>query len=158
MTAGLLIHVLMSVTFATFFGLSLTHIVAGMLISWLLLVVVEPVFDTDRYASRLGLGLLFVLRQLLSMIMSSLGLMFNIILLRYKRFNSLLITLPTKEYSDLEVMLASYAINLSPGSAVVSIDTKNDEVHIHMLDVTSGDDAKQGIIKDIFDPIVRFTR
>jgi multisubunit Na+/H+ antiporter MnhE subunit len=136
----------------------MSNLLASFLISWVLLLTIEPVFDKTKYASRGIYLVLFLFKQVKSMATSSLQLMFNIITRRHHDFTPRLITLDTRDYNSIEVMLVSYSINLSPGTAVVSVDKENRILHIHVLDSDDEASARDDILKTVIAPILRFTR
>jgi len=136
----------------------LPRLLFGLGIGWVVLALLHPLLPPDRYLGA-SLALFRWLWAFAKTLVLSQVRVAQIILLpsRYPIHPGFL-RLPLDDLSDLEILLLSHSISLTPGTTTVDVDREQRELLIHALEADSPEETIAQIRSELLEPLLEFTR
>lgn len=135
-------------------GIGLTSLLVGFLIGYAVMFILQPLFATSNYCSKLYDGLVLCLYFFYELIVSSLKVAWDVIT-PIQTSKPAIIAVPLDACSDAEVTVLANLVSLTPGS--LSIDISEDRSHllVHAMFVEDPEafkaEIKQGMEKRVLE-------
>lgn len=135
-------------------GIGLTSLLVGFLIGYVVMFILQPLFRSSNYCSKLYDGLLLVLFFLYELIVSSLKVAWDVVT-PVQRSKPAVVAVPIDAETAAEVTVLANLVSLTPGS--LSIDVSEDRTHIlvHAMFVDDPEafkaEIKQGMEKRVLE-------
>lgn len=108
-------------------GIGLTSLLVGFLIGYAVMFILQPLFSSSNYCSKLYDGLLLVLFFFYELIVSSLKVAWDV-LTPIQGSKPAIIAVPIDARTNAEVTVLANLVSLTPGS--LSIDISEDRTHL----------------------------
>lgn len=130
----------------------------GLLLGYPLILLFRPLLPTDAYLKANWGFLRWLASFLKALILSQIRVGTIILFPRQNPINPGVFDFSIGDLSDLEVLILSHTITLTPGTASVDIDREGNRLLIHALEAGDPDRTRAEIEENLLKPLLAFTR
>lgn len=113
-------------------GIGLTSLLVGFLIGYAVMFVLQPLFATSNYCSKLNDGLLLVLFFFYELVVSSLKVAWDV-LTPIQTSKPAIIAVPMEAKTDAEITVLANLVSLTPGSLAIDISEDRSHLLVHAM-------------------------
>lgn len=151
----LLINILLALVWTAMSGVNtLSNFALGFVVGYLILFMQQEVAGSSSYYRKVNQFLSFLAYFLKEMMVASLRVTFDTITLE-SRSRPAIIALPVDAETDLELMILSNVISLTPGSLTIDISDDRKTLYIHAMFAEDPDklraEIKEGLEKRLLE-------
>lgn len=132
----------------------------GFIIGMVLIQIFYVVFDTDEsfYSKRIISFILFIIYFLKELIIANIQIAKAVLFSSTQAINPNIIEYDISELSNIEILILTHSISLTPGTTSLGISDNRKTLFVHAFDASRPDDIRSSITKGLLNPIKRFTR
>lgn len=131
----------------------------GLVIGFVLIALFQPIFSNEsRYSKRVIAFVRYLFIFIKALIISNIQILFNILFTPLSKIEPNLIKVDTSGLSQLEILLLTHSITLTPGTTTIDVENDGKSIVIHAFDGRHPDDVRTSIDTDIRAHILKFTR
>lgn len=135
-------------------GIGLSSLLVGFLIGYAVMFILQPLFSTSNYCSKLYDGLLLCLYFIYELIVSSLKVAWDVIT-PIQTSKPAVVAVPLDACSAAEVTVLANLVSLTPGSLSIDISDDNSHLLVHAMFVEDTEafkaEIKQGMEKRVLE-------
>lgn len=136
----------------------LPRLIIGVLIGWGVIALLQPVLPKDPYLKG-SVGFFKWLWSFISALVASQIRVATIILFPNKNpIHPGFLEFPIDGLNDVEIILLSHSISLTPGTTSVEVDKGNGKLLIHALEAGNPEKTRSEIKEQLLKPLMAFTR
>ena len=156
---SLLLHLAISITWLRLSPQrDLPQLIKGMVIGYGILLLFKPLLPEDRYLKGSKAFILWIIAFAKALILSQVRVAKLILFPRRYPVHPGFLTFPLEELSELEIILLSHSISLTPGTTSVDVDLEKRELLIHALEADDPAATVEDIRENLLKPLLAFTR
>lgn len=131
----------------------------GLFIGFIIIAIFQPIFNSEsHYARRVIAFIKYILIFIKALVVSNIQILFNILFTPISRMEPKLIKVDTTGLTQLELLLVTHSITLTPGTTTIDLDKDGNNIVIHAFDGRDPDAVRRSIDTDIKAHILKFTR
>lgn len=136
----------------------LPQFLKGLVIGYGMLLLFQPLLPKDRYLRGSKAFILWVIAFLKALILSQVRVAKLILLPARHPVHPGFLTFPLHDLSELEIIILSHSISLTPGTTSVEVDLEKQELLIHALEAGDPGATAEDIRENLLKPLLAFTR
>lgn len=136
----------------------LPSLIIGLLIGWALLVAFRPLLPKDRYLRQCAAFFKWIWAFLTALVLSQLRVARIILLIRNNPIEPGFLEFPLNDLSDIEILMLSHSISLTPGTTSVDVDPERHVLLIHALEAGNPQEIIAEIEDTLLKPLLALTR
>lgn len=156
---SLLLHLAVSLTWLFLSPQrDLPQFIKGLLLGYVILLVFQPLLPKDPYLKGSKAFLLWIFAFTKALILSQIRVARLILFPKRHPVHPGFIVLPLNDLSDLEILILSHSITLTPGTTSVDIDPEKRELLVHALEADHPEETIRDIRANLLEPLLAFTR
>jgi multicomponent Na+:H+ antiporter subunit E len=130
----------------------------GLILGWGLLVVFRPLLPEDRYLKRSSGLFGWIWAFFKALILSQIRVAQVILFPNKHPIHPGFLEFPIKDLSDIEILMLSHSISLTPGTTSVEVDQKQQVLLIHALEAGNPEETFKEIEDTLLKPLLALTR
>lgn len=130
----------------------------GLAVGWAVLILFKSLLPDDQYLRRSGAFFRWLWAFLKAFLASQLRVAQNILFPTRYPVQPGFLTFPLGDLSDLEILILSHTISLTPGTTSVEVDLPNGCLLIHALESADPRATVESIRENLMNPLLAFTR
>lgn len=136
----------------------LPSLIVGLVIGWALLVAFRPLLPNDRYLRRSAAFFKWLWAFFKALVQSQFRVAGIILFPGKNAIHPGFFEFPIGGLSDLEILMLSHSISLTPGTTSVEVDTEREVLLVHALEAGHPEETVAEIRKTLLNPLLEFTR
>ncbi len=136
---------------------SLSSFFTGLLFGYVIIVLFRPVLHAEEYVRRIWGAILFAFVFLREFIVSNLTIAAAVLSFR-RSFQPAFLNYPIGHLTDLEVLMLSQCITLTPGTTSTKVTDDGQTLVVHAFDAKDPEAVVSGIRNTLERGILRFSR
>ena len=136
----------------------LPRLLTGLVIGYGVLMLFRPLLVRDRYLNGSLAFFKWVFAFLKALVLSQVRVAQLILFPRRHPVNPGFIHFPLGDLSDLEILILTHSISLTPGTTTVEVDFQTRNILIHALEAGDEEATVNDIRANLLEPLLRFTR
>ena len=137
---------------------NLPSLVIGGLIGWGLLVAFRPLLPDDGYLKRSSGLFSWVWAFFKALVLSQIRVAQMILFPKHNPIHPGFLEFPIEGLSDIEILMLSHSISLTPGTTSVEVDQERQILLIHALEAGNPEETRSEIKEQLLKPLLSFTR
>jgi len=130
----------------------------GLLLGYPLIILFRPLLPRDAYLKANWGFIRWVASFFRALILSQVRVGKIILFPKENPIHPGVFEFPTGDLSDLEVLILSHTITLTPGTASIDVDREGNRLLIHALQAGDPDRTRAEIEENLLKPLLAFTR
>jgi multicomponent Na+:H+ antiporter subunit E len=134
------------------------HFISGFIVGFLALLVFKPLFKLNSYYRRCFYFGAYIVLFIKEVTLSTWTIARAVMFLPVEKMNPNILTMDISQLSDLEVLILTNSITLTPGTTSVDVSADRKVLYIHAFDDTDPEQVRKDIQEKLLKPILRFTR
>ena len=136
----------------------LPSLMVGLIIGWILLVAFRPLLPDDHYLRRSVAFFRWLWAFHKALILSQFRVAKLILFPGSNPINPGFFEFPIEGLSDLEIVMLSHSISLTPGTTSVDVDSDRCVLLVHALEAGRPEESVSEIKETLLKPLLAFTR
>lgn len=136
----------------------LPRFLIGLAVGWAVLYLFRSLLPDDQYLRRSGAFFRWLWAFIKAFIASQWRVAQNILLPSRFPVQPGFLTYPLEDLNDLEILILSHTISLTPGTTSVEVDFEKRELLIHALEAGDPRATVDSIRNGLMNPLIAFTR
>jgi len=136
----------------------LARLLIGLLIGYGLLHLFRPLLPKDRYLKSSAAFFRWLGAFIKALLLAQWRVAQIILLPRRFPIHPGFFTLQLDDLSDIEIIILTHSISLTPGTTSVEVDSERGELLIHALEAEDPEASIAAIRRDLLEPLLAFTR
>lgn len=136
----------------------LARMLIGVLVGYGVLTLFKPLLPKDRYLKSSLAFFRWVWSFFKALLVAQVRVAQIILMPRRYPIHPGFFTFPLDDLSDLEIIILTHSISLTPGTTSVDVDIDKRELLIHALEAGDPEATTRDIRDDLLEPLLAFTR
>ena len=136
----------------------LPSLMVGLIIGWILLVAFRPLLPNDQYLRRSIAFFKWLWAFFKALVLSQFRVARLILFPGKNPIQPGFFEFPIRDLSDLEILMLSHSISLTPGTTSVEVDPERQILLVHALEAGRPEVTISEIEKTLLKPLLAFTR
>jgi multisubunit Na+/H+ antiporter MnhE subunit len=136
----------------------LPSLIIGLLIGWALLVAFRPLLPNDRYLKQSTAFFKWLWAFFVALVLSQIRVARIILFLKHHPIQPGFFEFPLRDLSDIEILMLSHSISLTPGTTSVDVIPDRNVLLIHALEADNPKESIREIEETLLKPLLALTR
>ncbi|MGC9451797.1 MAG: Na+/H+ antiporter subunit E [Oceanipulchritudo sp.] len=136
----------------------LPQFLKGLVIGYGILLLFQPLLPKDRYLKAGKAFLFWIVAFGRALVLSQIRVAKLILFPRRYPVHPGFLQFPIDGLSDLEILILSHSITLTPGTTSVEVDPEKQELLVHALEADDPQETIRDIKENLLKPLLAFTR
>jgi multicomponent Na+:H+ antiporter subunit E len=130
----------------------------GMVTGWILISLFEGFFQKPSYTRRTIALINYLFFFIKALVISNITILKNVIFTSNKTIEANLVEISVKGLTQLEILILTHSLTLTPGTTTIDLQVEEDKIIIHAFDGRSQAEVQKSVDMDLTRHILSFTR